>query len=142
MSYLISEYVCLVLRTKHDGDQITLKVLRATADFYGWTEAFPEWQPRVHPTATHRYIQVRGRGPWRPHIGGKRLTISRAATRMSKVPGMTNVFRISTDAANQDLRRLAMATKVEWGWMNNMRMRRVPREVWLASSANPSLPSP
>ena len=124
-------YSKLVLRTTPKGERIWLKCLTDTADFYGWSDAFEEWDVKSVGESNGYSI---GHDPGRkglPSVGGTRLRICRSRNKGGHPAGKTNCFRVHSRCSNFDLSELAFLTKVEWFWMEGLRGQRRTKAEWL-----------
>jgi len=130
-------YVRLILWTYPSGQYQWLKCLRATADFYGWLDAYEEdpedqglWGPNGRP-----YISYPKKvAAWK---GGLPLRICRTNNRCGNPRGMTNQFRVSRGTSNAMLADLARVTRVRFGWMEDMRGKRRSYRRWMAMTDAP-----
>ena len=115
-----------VIRRTNAGWPIYIHALRSTA------EAFDPLRDAVslHPNGGMGRLAVSPRV--RGSRGGRRMQISRAVSKQSKVKGCVNEFRVSRDATLGDIALLAAATKGEWHWMTDHTGTRVDRSAWLA----------
>ena len=127
----IRMYSKLLLRTTEQGDRIWLKCLTATADFYGWTDAFEPWSIKsVGESGGYSYGFDPGR-KGHPSSGGTRLRICRSKKRGGNPAGKTNCFRVHSRCTNYDLSELAFFTRGEWHWMEGFRGIRRSKAQWL-----------
>ena len=129
--YRVQEFSHLALRRISKGNWVQLMCLKATADFYGWSEAFP-------PITEAKLVDYPdGMRPWPAKLNGRnypglRLYICREKLHRGGYPReLTNCFRVSRNVASRDLYALAQAVKVDFGWMNDQNYRRVRRADWL-----------
>lgn len=107
--------------------------LKTTADYYGWTEAFPVWAPQGGFTVGDRYYhQHPGKRGGNRLCGGNRHRICRARTTAGYPRGMTNAFRLSSSCATVDIAELAHFTKGDWCWIEGLHGERISRERWEA----------
>ena len=124
-------YVTLKLGQTKSGKAKTLHSLRATADYYGWTEAFPEWIGEESFTEGGRtYLQCPSRRGHPQNSSGRRLFICRSRSRVGQPRGFTNAFKVSSNTGLFELAELAHFTKINWYWMSDMTYGRVSREDW------------
>ena len=131
-------YVRLVTCTYPSGQYQWLKCLRATADFYGWLDAYEEdplhlgrWTEEGHWYINYpKKVQA-----WR---GGLRLRICRTGSRAGYPRGLTNQFRVSRGTSNATLADLARVTRVPFGWMEDNKGKRRPYERWMAMTDAPT----
>jgi hypothetical protein len=121
-----------IIRRTRSGNAVYLHAQFATAEFFGWTEAFDQFRPaaQLPPRPDGRYlIKIQKGNPW---IGGHKMRICRSSVRSGHPRGMTHRFRVGKSATLVDLAALAAATKAEWFWMTDFRGARLAREDWLA----------
>ena len=124
-------YVTLKLGQTKSGKAKTLHSLRSTADYYGWTEAFPEWIGEESFTEGGRtFLQCPSRRGHPQNSSGRRLYICRSASRQGLPRGFTNAFKVSSNTGLFELAELAHFTKINWYWMSDMTYGRVSREDW------------
>ena len=121
----------LVLRWP-DGQRVrSLWALRATADYYGWTNHFEVWRPKTaFSDGRYQFFQMpcsAGRGKAN---GGRQLRISRAKSAHSNPAGLTNKFMVSNSIRKFDLAELAHFTQGDWTWMEDLSGKRLSREHW------------
>ena len=128
--YRNDEFVHLAIRRIARGNWVQLMCLKATADYYGWTDVFPDLM-------TAKGVDYPGNvRPWPLNLSGKnyrgcRLRICRDRSYSSGNPkGLTNCFRVSNNAGRKDLYALAQNVKVDFAWMNDKTGARIPKEVW------------
>ena len=125
------QYVTLKLGETKSGHAKTLHALRSTADYYGWSEAFPEWVGKLEPTQGERsFLRDPGRRGHPQCSGGKRLRISRSPVIATYKAGFVNAFKVSANTGLFDLAELAHFTKVDWYWMESTNRQRISRERW------------
>jgi hypothetical protein len=105
--------------------------VRATADYYGWTQEFKVWRPKTIAGSGGYQLSHSpnrsGRGIAR---GGKRIRISRSESRQGNPARLTNQFTISNSMRTIDLAELANFTQGDWHWMEDLAGVRVSREHW------------
>ena len=130
--YFSHEYVHLAIRKIRPGDWVQLMCLKTTADYYGWSETFPDISTAKAIDSGDGLIQFPTRK--RPRrTRALRLYISREKAHKKGYPrGLTNCFRVSRNVCNRDLVAMAHATTVDFGWMNDVGYNRVTRDEWLA----------
>ena len=126
-----SHYVGLLIRRYGSGQTVWVKCLRATAQHYGWLDAYDVIGETASTPSGVREFRYLSRSRWRPDLGGKRRRICRAESRQGNPAGKTNVFRISSKVTNADLAELARLTKGEWAWMETTCGQIWDREKWL-----------
>lgn len=127
----MTKYVTLKLGQTKSGNAKTLHALRSTADYYGWTEAFPEWVGEIQFFEGDRgFLIDTGRRGHPQCSGGKRLRISRSKSKRGNPAGFTNAFKVSANTGLFDLAELAHFTKVDWEWMEDTSYARIDRTRW------------
>ena len=125
------QFVTLKLGETKSGHAKTLHALRSTADYYGWSEAFPEWVGKLEPTQGERsFLRDPGRRGHPQCSGGKRLRISRSPVTATYVAGFVNAFKVSANTGLFDLAELAHFTKCDWHWMTSPSGEVRSREQW------------
>ena len=133
MTWDPSKYIKLLLGRPLEGPDRWLIALRTTADYYGWTEEFEEWRPRVIGTSQGYQLAVhpgtRGKMYCEP---GRRHRISRSPKRTGHPAGYVNAFKLSRSCGLLDIAELAHFTKGDWYWMERPRGGRASREEWAA----------
>ena len=108
-----------------------MKVLTATAKYYGWSDVFEPWKPKV---VSEGIGYTFGYDPGRrgyASAGGHRLVICRDPSRNGNPRGKTNAFRVHSRCSNRDLAELAHFTKGAWNWMEGLYGQRRTKEHWL-----------
>ena len=128
---MFDEHIKLTIWRPEGQTARWISVLRSTADYYGWTEEFEIWTPKLIETkggySFHQMPNRRGRG----HAeGGTRLRISRSKSRMGQPAGLTNQFKVSNSCRTIDLAELAHFTKGDWYWLQDTSYKKVTRERW------------
>ena len=130
--YGLEDFVHLAIRKDKSGRWVQMMCLKATADFYGWSQVFPRLvDAKIADSATNSI-------PWPGKLNAKtytgyRLRICRNKETLAGYPkGETNCFRVSRNVTNMDLYAIAQAVLVDYGWMNDKSYRRRKREDWLA----------
>lgn len=130
MAYYAHDFCELAIRKLSEWDWVRLMCLQATADFYGWSEVFPtiDDAKREDYAGRKRYFgHPRG---YRGHRG-TRLRICRSKTSTTGYPGkLTNAFRVTNNARNNDLIAIAQAVKVDYGWMEAKYGERRKKAEW------------
>jgi hypothetical protein len=124
-----------LIRRTRSGNAVYIHAQLATAEFFGWTEAFDPLRPAVQlpPRPDGRCLMgVRYGQPW---VGGHRMRICRSSVRSGQPRKLTHRFRVGKSATLVDLAALAAATKGEWFWMTDFRGARLARADWLALPA-------
>lgn len=111
---------------------VWLCCLKATANHYGWLQAFPEYRPPVTvgpDGARSLRIDLTDK---RRFYGGKALRISRSASRGGHPACLTNRFRVSSSWRFKDSLALAAATTADWAWMEGKDGCRRTRQEWIS----------
>lgn len=127
----MADYCQLTLHTFPSGQIVWLKCLTATAQFYGWLDAFPNSEEGDSNASTHREFVTYPSRRFMPSVGGRKLRIYRSPVRQGYPKGQTNRFRVSRKIRNRQLAELAAFTKVEWHYMETAHGVRQPRDWWL-----------
>lgn len=126
-----TDYIKLVIWRPEGQTCRWVSALRATADYYGWTQEFEIWTPkRVATSGSYQlghWPDRSGRGHAR---GGKRRRISRSTSRQGNPARLTNQFTISNSMRTLDMAELAHFTKSDWHWMEDLSGVRVSRDHW------------
>lgn len=127
------EFVKLTIFRDSAGRARWVRALKATADFYGWTDTFERWVPNGgSQNGSYTFIQKPHRDSKNNRGGGKRLRICRSKSRSGNPAGLTNEFTISNSCRLIDLAELAHFTKGDWHWMSTPTGERVTRDRWEA----------
>jgi hypothetical protein len=124
-------WVRLEVDRRASGEPIWVTCLATTADFYGWSSAFPPVTPRIHEGAGGSRFFYPTRQS-RNLNGGKSLRISRATSRSGNPAQATNRYRVCRTWGLKHSALLAQATVPDWAWMEAMDGRRRTRDEWLA----------
>lgn len=114
--YKNEDFCQLVIRKKQDGRYIWLKCLKATAELYGWDKAFTPLIEQQFKDSPDGYIRCPSKRGWTSG-GGKEHRISRSPKTSGWPAGLTNTFRLSSDATLVDLAEVAKATEIDWEWV-------------------------
>lgn len=123
----------LVLRRQKSGAARYLNAWRATADFYGWTEAFDPWTPPVlYSEGGKDFFYAPQRAARGVERGGKNIRISRSSSRQGNPKGLTNRFTVSKSCTQFELSEIAHFTSVDWYWMETVTGERLSRDQWEA----------
>jgi hypothetical protein len=126
-----TDYIKLLILRPNAGPDRYLSAVRATADYYGWTQEFKVWRPKTIAVSDGYQLSHSpnrsGRGIAR---GGKRIRISRSESRQGNPARLTNQFTISNSMRTIDLAELANFTQGDWHWMEDLAGVRVSREHW------------
>ena len=120
-----------IIRRAQSSSPIYIHALRTTAEFYGWDVAFDERRSAVALPVRPDLRQFARPVRQSPRVGGRRMQISRAASKIGKVKGCVNEFRIAKAAGDHDIAQVAAATRGEWHWLTDKNGRRIDRAVWL-----------
>ena len=128
--YKNADFVKLGLRVTNQGSYIWLNALKATAAYYGWDEAFPTLAELRQQDTGSLFVSDPGRRGWKTG-GGREIRISRSSKTHGWPAGLTNAFRVSSDATVRDLAEIAKATEVDWEWMTGFNGARRSRGWWL-----------
>ena len=132
MSWSDKDYVKLLIWRPQSGAARWLIAMRATADYYGWTEQFEAWTPKTLFTQGGREFMTSPSRRGRMYCeGGRRHKISRDPSKRGKVPGLTNQFKVSESCTLFDLAEVAYLTQVDWHWMSAPTGERLSRDQWL-----------
>ena len=126
------DFVCLVLRENSSGS-VKLITQKATAEYFGWDTAFPEWTPQIRVSGDGgRSVSFQSVRVGSNHrTGGKRLVICRDKSTGGSPRGKTHCFRIKGKFSDGDLRRMAVAAGDRFEWMETRFHERRRRSVWL-----------
>ena len=128
-----SQYVKLLIWRPDKGPDRWLIALRTTADYYGWTEQFPRWTPKiVSGSGKYAWCMDPGRRGEMFCESGRKQVICRAASRHGNPARMTNQFKVSASCRLFDLAEVAALTNVDWHWMSAPNGERLSREHWLS----------
>ena len=132
MSWSDKNYIKLLLYRPPTGADRWLIALRATADYYGWTEQFPTWSPEpIGTSGGYTLMREPGRRGRMYCESGVQLRISRDPSRRGHTPGKCNQFKVSASCTMFDLAELAYLTNEGWYWMSSPRGGRISRDEWL-----------
>jgi len=117
-----------IVRRINDRHVVYIHALRSTAEHFGWDKAFDPMRPEalrpVLPGNRQTVLATRRTGAY----GGRRLQISRSASKSNKAGASVNVFRIAKVAGHKDVIAVARATQGEWHWMTNLKGQRCTYE--------------
>ena len=128
--YFSKDFCALAIRRISRGNWVKLMCLKPTADFYGWSDVFPDIldAQSVDYPGNIRPLPI-GAG-YRGYVG-KRLRICRSKTSKQGHPArLTNCFRVSNNASNMDLYAIAQAVKIDYGWMEAKNGYRRDKAEW------------
>ena len=137
--YKNSDFVRLGLRVRKGNRYVWMNCLKATADFYGWSEAFPTLLELKTQSTGSPFFYDMGRRGWTSG-GGQVVTICRSPSTQGFPRGKTNSFRVSRGASQRDLHLIAQSTQVDWEWMQTVKTGRRPRSWWQKKSVPLSIP--
>lgn len=127
------EFIKLTIFRDSAGRARWVRTLRATADYYGWTETFERWIPNgSYQQGGYTLVSRPSRDSKNHRGGGKRLRICRSPSLHGNPAGLTNEFVISNSMRLIDLAELAHFTKGDWYWMSTPTGERVTRDRWEA----------
>ena len=133
MTWDPQKYVKLLLEREIGQKDKYLIALRTTADYYGWSQAFPIWTPKV--VETRDGIQLcRDPGRRGTLLGeaGTRLRVSRSKSTAGHPRGEVNAFKVSNNCTLWDIAEVAHFTNGDWYWMTSPVGTRIRRENWEA----------
>ena len=122
----------LVVRRTNAGDAVSIRVVKETADYFGWSEAFEDFSKSRKDFLGDRYNAMHPycrRGAYR---GGRRHRICRDKSKGGHPAGKTNCFRIVGPWCKRDLAQLAVVAGDKFEWMEGFYGERISREDWLA----------
>ena len=108
--YKNSDFVRLGLRVRKGNRYVWMNCLKTTADFYGWSEAFPTLLELKTQSTGSPFFYDMGRRGWKSG-GGQVVTICRSPS-----------------------------TQVDWEWMQTVKTGRRPRSWWQKKSVPLSIP--
>ena len=127
----MAQFVTLKLGETKFGSAKKLHALRATANYYGWTEEFEEWSFKPELVEGSRQFGLDpGRRGHPQCSSGRRLRICRSASKSGLPAGFTNAFKVTRNVGLLDLAELAHFTNVDWEWMESLDGERVSRDRW------------
>ena len=131
MTWDPNQYVKLLLNREAGTRDKYLIALRATADYYGWTQEFPVWSPKgIGTSGGYELIADPGRKGRMFCEAGMRLRVCRSPSRAGNPRGMTNAFKVSTNCGKWDIAEVAHFTQGDWYWMTGPFGERITRERW------------
>ena len=131
MTSATKDFVRLAIRERRDGTFVSLIGLRTTVEYYGWDQTFPQWMGKYSgKTLPGQIVPLQKGGNV---FGGTRrpLVICRSDDKHSTPQGLTNRFRVTTDATFADLINIAQATQRMFGWMTSFHGKRIRYEEWM-----------
>ena len=133
MDYSSSDFIKLTIFRNSAGRARWVHALRATADYYGWTQEFERWIPNgSYVENGKRFVSKPDRSGWGIPVGGKPGLICWAKSRVGSPKGKTNRFRMSNSCRLVDYAELAHFTKGDWYWMTGPTGERISRDRWSA----------
>ena len=122
----------LVVRRTNAGDAVSIRVVKETADYFGWSEVFEDFTKSRKAFMGDRYnafCPSLGKGA---RQGGRRHRICRDASKKGHPAGKTHCFRIVGPWSRKDLAQLAVVAGDKFEWMEGFHGERISREDWLA----------
>ena len=126
------DFIRLALGSDRSGEK-SVVTQRATAEFFGWDKAFPEFRESIRyrkdGSSYDRTGPRRDRSLWR---GGTRLHICRVDEKSGYPARHTHCFRMLGNWSRKHLVQLASVAGDKFEWMENTRYVRVDRADWLA----------
>ena len=126
-----SEFIKLLLWRGAGKKDKYLVALRATANYYGWTQEFEEWTPRsIGEAGNYTYCIDPGRKGNLIYASGMRLRICRSPKKQGMPAGLTNQFKVSRNCGLLDIAEIAHFTNVDWHWMDGPFGERIERARW------------
>ena len=133
MTYGEKDFVKLLLWRGTDGRARWVKALRATADYYAWTEHFERWLPNgAFEQNGMTFFQRPDRSGPGIAAGGKRRRICWSKSTHGNPAGKTNQFTMSNSCRLIDYAELAHFSKGNWHWMSGPSGQRISRDRWEA----------
>ena len=131
MTWDPTKYVKLLLTREADTQDKWLIALWTTADYYGWTEHFPIWTPKIVRTEGERVFTYDPGRRGRVYCeGGRRHRICRGSDRRGTPAGKTNRFKLSANCGLFDISEVAQFTKGDWYWLDAPNGERITRDRW------------
>ena len=131
MTWDNSLYTKLLIRREAGTQDKYLIALKTTADFYGWSEAFPKWSLRpVMEEGGRVYGIDPGRRGEMFCEAGRRHRISRSPKKHSYPKGYVNQFKVSANCGMFDLAELAERTTRNFFWLTAPNGARMSKESW------------
>ena len=125
-------FVKLVLGENKAGT-ISVTTQDATASYFGWDKAFPDWNERFrdgYPGG--KRAKLAGRHTWADAPGGDRLRICRDTQTTGYPAGKTHCFRMKGPWSRKHLVMLAEVAGDKFEWMEGQFGARIRREEWMA----------
>ena len=124
------EFVHLILQYMNKADA-SVVVQKPTADYFGWTDAFPHYldpRPGTDDVGKRRFRVSLSNDPRKP--GGQRLYICRNKSKMGFPAGETHCFRMRGPWSRKHLVMLAEAAGDKFEWMEGQYGARISRSDW------------
>ena len=132
MSWSDKDYVKLLLYRPPTGADRWLIALRTTADYYGWTQKFETWGPKIaYSQGGYDFVASPSRRGRMYCESGRKHRISRDPSRRGHTPGLCNQFKLSNSCTLFEMAELAYLTEVNWYWMSGPTGSRISRDEWL-----------
>ena len=133
MTYGEKDFVKLLIYRDSSGRARWVKALRSTADYYGWTQEFELWTPKIAGTSGgYQLFHRPDRSGPGIAAGGKRRRICWSPSRHGNPAGKTNQFTVSNSCRLIDYAELAHFSKGNWYWMSGPNGQRISRDRWEA----------
>ena len=106
---------------------------KETAEFYGWDKHFEPYMEGywVDPNTGTKFCSAPVLKKWN-NRAGVAIRISRTASKSGQARTQVNHIRVSSDATQADIAKVAKFTDVDWNWMETFSGERRSREKWLA----------
>ena len=131
MTYSSGDFVKLTLFRDSAGRARWVRALRATADYYGWSEEFEIWRPNgVFEADGKSFMHIPAVSTRGAAFGGRHLRICRSESRRGNPARLTNRITVSNSCRAIDLAELAHFTKGDWHWMESPGGQRITRDRW------------
>ena len=128
--YRSIDFTTLAIRRLRKSLWVKMLVLKATADFYGWSSVFPT----IEDAETIDYPDGIRPFPSRldpRNFKGRGIFVCRQKGDKHGFPvGLTNRFRVTNTATKLDLVAIAQAIQVDYGWLEGLNGHRVSKEEW------------
>ena len=121
----------LLLDRREGVDDRWLIALKTTADFYGWSAAYPVWRPRPVATSGGYALYTHPGRRWELYKEPGRIhRICRSKSRQGNPAGKTNKFKLSRSCTLATMAELAHNTVSDWHWMTGPNFKPVSRDDW------------
>ena len=124
------EFTHLILQYMK-GAEASVVVQKATAEYFGWSEAFPHFRdprPDTSDVGHRRFRLSISNDPRKP--GGHRLRICRSKSKSGMPAGMTHCFRMRGPWSRKHLVALAEVAGDKFEWMESQYGERISRSDW------------